>query len=241
MTETSIEPRITKTERQLYNTELKELKKDIGIVEGGLKRIARRLTLFKNGLYRVHYESFAEFVKSELGVTRSYGYRLINAHNVLTELVEDGVREANLPDTERLCRELSQITDRKLRKNVWERAELMAKQAGKLADTSHIDKATQEVEEEEEGQENEGEDGGEKLKAAHQRQKKEVLEQYRSAQKALSAHLAFEEWEESELASLNNLIISISHQALNIKARLDKHRGKEQPKIVEKVVSRPLT
>jgi hypothetical protein len=123
---TVVESKITKAMRQQYNTELRELKKDIGIVEGGVLRIAHRLALFKNGLYRVHYDSCEEFVKGELGTHRSWGYRLLKAEDVLTELLEDGVREAHLPNTERVCRELSLIKDRKLRKNIWERAELIS-------------------------------------------------------------------------------------------------------------------
>jgi hypothetical protein len=210
-------------------------------VESGLLRIGHALKAIKEDrLYRAHYTTFEEFMESEFGKGRQYGYKLIKAYDVLTNLLEDGVSAANLPDTERLCRELARISDRKMRKNVWERAELMAEHAGNPVDTKLIETAAQEIEEQEEENEGEKPDESKKVKADRHRHKKEVLEQYRSAQRALSAHLAFEEWDENELASLNNLITSIAHQAAIIRERLKKHTTKKQPTIVETVISQPL-
>jgi hypothetical protein len=130
---------ITKKERVRYNHLLKEVKENIEVVEVGLLKISHALReIQKDRLYREHYSSFEQFVGAELGKGRAYGYRLIKAYDVLDSLLEEGIREENLPNAERLCRELARIKDPQMRKNLWERVQLMCKEQDKRIDATVV-------------------------------------------------------------------------------------------------------
>ena len=48
-------------------------------------------------------------MRHELGQTRQQGYRLIQAHDIMVELLEAGVPHEELPETERMNRELRKV------------------------------------------------------------------------------------------------------------------------------------
>jgi hypothetical protein len=177
-------------------------------------------------LYRKYYDSFEEFIKAELGHQRDYGYKLIKAHDVLTGLLEEGVSAANLPDTERLCRELARVPDKKERKLVWERSNMLAEKQGKPMDATLIQDV---IDEQGEGNpddkdgEGESEDKTKTNQKRNKRQIKEALEKFRTLNKELMAHLDFEDWDDAEKDTLFRLLGSIALAAGTVRDRLKKH------------------
>ena len=50
---------------------------------------------------------FEEFCRSFVGKDKRYVHRLIQAHGVIEDLMLEGVKESDLPNSERICRELA--------------------------------------------------------------------------------------------------------------------------------------
>ena len=91
-----------------YFALVKEIKADIDIAEQALLRVGRKLTaICEKRLYLCGgYATFADFCQSEFGKTRQHAYRLMNASEVLQNLLSAGIKEPDLPSSERLCREI---------------------------------------------------------------------------------------------------------------------------------------
>ena len=68
--------------------------------------------------------------RARFGKGRAYAYRLIKAGGVLNKLLEEGVKETGLPDSERLCRELAEFSEGRM-KEVWKCAKELALTNGK--------------------------------------------------------------------------------------------------------------
>ena len=68
--------------------------------------------------------------RARFGKGRAYAYRLIKAGGVLNKLLEEGVKETGLPDSERLCRELAEFSEGRM-KEVWKCAKELALANGK--------------------------------------------------------------------------------------------------------------
>ncbi len=221
---------ITKKERVRYNTLLREVKENIEIVEVGLLKISHALReIQKDRLYREHYSSFEQFIGSELGKGRAYGYRLIKAYDVLDSLLEEGIREENLPNTERLCRELARIEDPKMLKNIWERVRLMSKQQDKPIDATLIHDVIDQHEEEEGNESN-----GSEAKDASRNKKhvKEVVNLFKQMNAKFTFHLSFEQWEQSELSQFRALVDDVATRVLRIREQLKTHSGEVKSPII---------
>lgn len=102
------EPPPSKASIRRYFTLVKEIKADLDIAEQALLRIGRKLQMIvERRLYLCGgYATFADFCQSEFGKTRQHAYRLMNASEVLQNLLSAGVKEPDLPSSERLCREI---------------------------------------------------------------------------------------------------------------------------------------
>ena len=210
---------ITRIERLRYNQLLKEVKESIQIVEHSLLKIAKALKEIQTErLYRAKYDTFELFIQAELGKTRQYGYRLINAGAVLDGLLEQGIREENLPNTERLCLELARIKDKKLRKNIWQRVELMAQQEDRPIDTTLIKRAMDESQPPKRS--------ARKTDDSDRNHVKEVVKFFKQANSKLSFHLDFSAWKPEELNHLRTLVDNVAIRMHQIREQLKKH-GKE--------------
>jgi hypothetical protein len=205
---------ITKQERVRYNAFLKELKDNTEVVETGLLKVSHALReIQKDRLYREHYGSFEQFIGAELGMGKAYGYRLIKAYDVLDNLLEQGIREANLPNTERLCRELARIKDPKMLKNVWQRVQLMSKQQNKPVDATLVDDVIDEQE------------GDNKDARRNKKHVKEVVNLFRQMTAKFTLNLTFEGWEQSELKQFRALVDDVATRVLLIQEQLKTHSG----------------
>ena len=74
-------------------------------------------------LYREEHDTFVEFVRAELGKSRRFADYLINACGVMEDLRSQGI--AQLPDGERVCRELAKFPKRD-RAVIYKRAQTIA-------------------------------------------------------------------------------------------------------------------
>jgi hypothetical protein len=94
-----------------YQTILNEVHEDIRLIGKSLLRLSKNLKrIHDKRLYLCgSYSSFEEFCKAELGKGRQYIYKLIQSHDVLQHLLVSGVAEQDLPETERLVREIRQL------------------------------------------------------------------------------------------------------------------------------------
>jgi hypothetical protein len=223
---------ITKRERTRYKTLLKEVKESIEAIEHHLLKLSHDLReIQKDRLYREHYDSFEAFIGAELGKGRAYGYRLIKAYDVLDGLLDEGIRAENLPNTERLCRELARIKDPKMRKNLWERVQLMCKEEDKEIDATIIHDVIDEDEEAKERLElvnggpltvqPSGDSTEDKLR--NTKQIKEVIDLFQNANKDFTISLNFDSWEQSELSQFSVLVDAICFRTAKIREQIQKH------------------
>ena|SRR5271165_1911233 len=100
--------RLTENQRAEYA----QLKKDIQreIYEGlkHFEQAGRYLLIVRDQrLYREDHASFSDFVRSELGKSRRFADYLCNACTLMEDLRSQGI--AQLPDSERICRELAKF------------------------------------------------------------------------------------------------------------------------------------
>jgi hypothetical protein len=197
----------------------------VATVESALLRIAKALKEIKEGrLYRAHYNTFEDFVATELGKGREYGYRLVRCESVLTGLLEDGISAANLPDTERICRELARL-DPKLRKNVWQRSLLMAEQAGKPVDAKLVDEVIDEQADEQDEPEKEHKRRRKHLKA--------LVEEFDGVRTKVSVGVDFEGWDKVDLERFGTIVDDIMVRVGKIRERLKKHTGETKSPIIQ--------
>lgn len=98
----------TKAAYRRYKTILTEIHEDKEIVEQALFRLGRNLkAVQKDHLYLCGgYDSFADFCAGELGTSKQHSYRLLQAFDVMQGLLEAGIKQEDLPPSERLVREL---------------------------------------------------------------------------------------------------------------------------------------
>jgi hypothetical protein len=228
MSDTVMSPtgdRLSRSERQQYADLLQQVKADIKTAESALFRVSHALALIKDGrLYRAHDGTFEEFIESELGKGRQYGYRLIKAHGVLTGLLEDGVSIANLPDTERLCRELGRL-DPKMRKNVWERVKLQAERDDKPVDSNSIAEAK--------GEEATKADGEQTEKQIRRKQAEEIIKTFATISPKIARYgFDFTAWEPMELQQFTLIIDNLANHILRVRQQLKETKVEPEPAVV---------
>ena len=101
-------PTLAKAEVNLYQRCLKQIREDLKLVQKAFARFARNMATIrgKRLYYAGGYATFEEFCQKEIGKTRQQVYRIIAAHDTLQHLLTQGIPETELPETERLCREI---------------------------------------------------------------------------------------------------------------------------------------
>ena len=77
----------------------------------------------------------SSYCKSIVGKDKRYVHRIIQAHGVIEELMLQGVKESELPNSERVCRELANYPAPSL-KLIYKRALQMSLAAGKATPDS---------------------------------------------------------------------------------------------------------
>jgi hypothetical protein len=94
-----------------YKKILAEVRSDIDVIDHAVTRLGRNLQQIRDKqLYFCGgYATFKDFCEKEIGKSRVQVYRLIQAYDTITTLMEAGVSEQDLPATERLCREVRKL------------------------------------------------------------------------------------------------------------------------------------
>jgi hypothetical protein len=108
MSDSTSIPTLARADQNLYARCLKQIHEDLKLIQKSFTRFAKNMaTIRDKRLYFAGgYATFEEFCHKEIGRTRQQVYRVIAANDVLQHLLTQGVLEAELPDTERLCREI---------------------------------------------------------------------------------------------------------------------------------------
>jgi hypothetical protein len=129
---------LSPAERTRYAALKQSVLDHIDIAHSALMRVAQDLKVIRDErLYREEAYTFEEWCPKVIGHQRAYIYKLINAGDTLQALLSQGVPGTELPNSERLCRELSRYPKADMRK-IWSRA----KQLGLIKGTAQPDTMT---------------------------------------------------------------------------------------------------
>jgi hypothetical protein len=106
-----------------YKTLVKQIHEDIDAIDSAVNRLGQHLEEIRDKrLYFCGgYGTFKDFCEQELGKSRQQAFRLIQASETITALMEAGVQDTDLPTTERLCREIRKL-DADQQAPVWKAA-----------------------------------------------------------------------------------------------------------------------
>lgn len=122
---------LTRGELNRYKALKEELAGQLDIINTAFIKAGRILGQIRDErLYRGEFDTFEQFCKSMVGKDKRYVHRIIQAHGVIEELMLQGVNESELPNSERICRELANYPIPNL-KLIYKRACQMALAAGK--------------------------------------------------------------------------------------------------------------
>lgn len=192
----SIRKPLTKKDYKSYSIMLNELRTDISIVDHALQRIGRNLKAIKDKrLYFCGgYATFQDFSEKELGQSRQQTYRLIAAFDIMQDLLVQGVPQEELPQSERLCREIRLLPAEKQAK-VWKAVLRIAKEAHRPP--TIVDVQAEAVKEE---------NAPEKV----QRQQKELLAKFEGVAKMLKISVTFDLLEPSFRLKLGGVLTEIA-------------------------------
>ena len=113
-----------------------ELASQLDIINTAFIKAGRILGQIRDErLYRGEFDTFEQFCRSMVGKDKRYVNRLIQAHGVIEELMLQGVKESELPNNERICRELANYPLPDIKK-IYQRSRQMALSAGKATPDS---------------------------------------------------------------------------------------------------------
>jgi hypothetical protein len=103
-----------------------ELMSHIDIINTSLSHMGKVMREIRDQrLYRAEYRTFEDFCKSLVHKDKRYMNRVIQAADVIEELMLQGVDKDELPNSERICRELANYPTSSL-KLIYKRARQMA-------------------------------------------------------------------------------------------------------------------
>src|SRR5215469_10844944 len=171
-------PTLAKAEVTMYQRCLKQIHEDLKLIQKAFVRFARNMaTIRDKRLYFAgNYATFEEFCQKEIGKSRQHVYRVIAAHDTLQNLLAQGVAETELPETERLCREIRQLPP-EAQAPVWKSVLRVKREKGRQPTIIDIqEEAVRHINSEQ----------------TIDRQQKEVLQRIESAGRALKIGLSFE-------------------------------------------------
>jgi hypothetical protein len=157
---------------------LEEVHSDLAVVEQAFFRLSRNLKAIKEKrLYFCGgYATFQDFCQKELGNSRQQAYRLIAAHDVMQDLLAQGIPQEELPQSERLCREIRLLSPEK-QAHVWKAVARAAKQAARPPTITDVQAEVQKEE---------------KPSETIQRQQTELLRKFETVSASLKVSVAFD-------------------------------------------------
>ena len=188
----------SKADQERYRVALRRLHKNLETITNTFAQVSADLALIRERrLYLIGgYDSFKSFCEAELGKSRMRVNQLLQAHEIMRELMESGVPEAELPENERLCRELRGIPI-DLRSEVWDLVKKNCARIGREPDRSDVHKAAKQLESD---------------SAKRDRQQSEILRAYHRAAKLLGVTLAVESLAPNFRRRLTVELIAIDEQ-----------------------------
>ena len=127
---------MSRAELNRYASLKEELASQLDIINTAFIKAGRILGQIRDErLYRGEFDTFEQFCRSMVGKDKRYVNRLIQAHGVIEELMLQGVKESELPNNERICRELANYPLADIKK-IYQRSRQMALSAGKATPDS---------------------------------------------------------------------------------------------------------
>jgi hypothetical protein len=129
-----------------YHKILTEIRNDIDLIDHAVARLGKNLQHIRDQqLYFCGgYVTFKDFCEKELGKSRQQVFRLIQAYDTITTLMEAGVPEHELPTSERLCREVRHLEPEQ-QAAVWRAVIKAAKNKGRKALVTDMQAAAVEI------------------------------------------------------------------------------------------------
>jgi hypothetical protein len=122
---------LTYSELVRYNALRKDLTDQLEIIHTAFRKVGRILRQIRDErLYRGDYSSFEQFCQQVIGKGKRYLNQIIQAEGVVNELLFEGINERELPNSERICRELAQYPKPEMKK-IWQKARQLALASGK--------------------------------------------------------------------------------------------------------------
>jgi hypothetical protein len=120
---------------------------DITTAQNALHRLAENLAIIHRDrlYYAGGYATFGDFARAEIG-SRTRAYYLLDAREVLGNLLAAGFTEGELPDKERLCREIVKLSTIDQVK-VWKLLRKTQEETGKEPTSDDVDEAVQKLSE----------------------------------------------------------------------------------------------
>lgn len=122
---------MSRAELTRYSSLKAELADQLDIINTAFIKVGRIMSQIRDQrLYRGEFDTFEQFCKSIVGKDKRYVNRLIMAHDVVEQLMLEGIKESELPNSERVCRELANYPTADITK-IYRRAKQLALTKGK--------------------------------------------------------------------------------------------------------------
>jgi hypothetical protein len=118
---TEVVPTFTKHAIRHYNALKRQIHADVKTIASALLRLSKNLKEIRDKqLYFIDgHSTFQEFCQKEIGQSRQQVYRLIQAHDIMQQLLDAGVPLEELPEHERMCRVIREELKPEQRAPVW--------------------------------------------------------------------------------------------------------------------------
>jgi hypothetical protein len=186
----------SKAEVNRYKKILAEIRTDIDLIDHTVARLGRNLQQIRDKqLYFCGgYATFKDFCEKELGKSRQQVFRLIQAYDTITMLMEAGLGEHELPATERLLREVRKV-EPDYQAPVWRAVLKAVKQQGRKPMVSDVQAAAVDLIQ---------------SPSAIERQQSELLHRFEGAARGLKVGLAIELLTPSFKLKLIGVLMQIS-------------------------------
>lgn len=182
-----------------YQALKEELASQLDMINTAFIKAGRILRQIRDErLYRGDFDTFEQFCRSMVGKDKRYVNRIIQARGVIEELLRQGVKESELPNHERACRELAEFPIPDMKK-IYQKARQMSLAAGKSQpDSITIREAAATLEGSPE---------------ARRRQIVELLQRFEGIARAMKLVIGWGDLEPSDVARLRTALQAIASLA----------------------------
>jgi hypothetical protein len=210
----------SKAQVNRYRKILAEIRTDIDLIDNAVARLGRNLQQIRDKqLYFCGgYVTFKDFCEKELGKSRVQVFRLIQAYDTITTLMEAGIPDHELPATERLLREVRKV-EHDYQAPVWRAVIKAVKEQGRKPTVNDVQEAAVDIVQ---------------SPSVIERQQEELLQRFRGAARAFKVGLAYDVLTPSFKVKLLEVLtqvveaVQITIQALKSSA-VDERTETEQP------------